>query len=104
MLSVLTERASFISKLLLNEMPENVDTAFAQAQLQLLPTSYKEFSVSCSCPDYAVPCKHIAGVFYRLAQLFDEDPFLLFEMRGLSAQQLQQELLKSPFRPGTRVG
>ncbi len=95
-LSVLTERASFISKLLLNEMPENVETAFAQAQLQLLPTNYKEFSVSCSCPDYAVPCKHIAGVFYRLAQLLDEDPFLLFEMRGLSAQQLQQELLKSP--------
>jgi len=92
----LSQQASFISRLLLNEIPENIENVFGEVGLHLLPNSYKDFIVECSCPDYAVPCKHIAGVCFRLANLFDQDPFLLFEMRGLPPQQLQQELLKSP--------
>jgi ERCC4-related helicase len=64
--------------------------------LQLLPSSYKDFKVSCDCPDYAVPCKHIAGVCFRLAELFDQDPFLLFAMRGLTQEKLLQELANTP--------
>ncbi|MGH8898718.1 MAG: SWIM zinc finger family protein, partial [Egibacteraceae bacterium] len=37
---------------------------------------------SCSCPDYANPCKHVAAVHYVLAQTFDADPFLLPTLRG----------------------
>lgn len=92
----LSHKASFISRLLLNDMPESIETAFKAANAHLLPLNYKDFIVNCDCPDYAVPCKHIAGVCYRLAQAFDQDPFLLFEMRGLSPQKLQEELLKSP--------
>ncbi len=92
----LSQKASFISRLLLNEIPENIETAFSDAGLHFLPNSDEDFIVECSCPDYAVPCKHIAGVCFRLASLFDQDPFLLFEMRGLSPPKLQQELLKSP--------
>jgi len=92
----LSQKASFISRLLLNEIPENIENAFGEVGLHFLPNSNKDFIVECSCPDYAVPCKHIAGVCFRLANLFDQDPFLLFEMRGLPPQQLQQELLKSP--------
>ena len=92
----LSQKASFISRLLLNDMPESIETAFKAANAHLLPQSYKDFIVTCDCPDYAVPCKHIAGVCYRLAQIFDHDPFLLFEMRGLSPEKLQEELRKSP--------
>lgn len=92
----LSERASFISRLLVNEIPETIETVFAENKVHLLPTSYKDFKVSCSCPDYAVPCKHIAGVCYRLAGLLDQDPFLLFEMRGLASEKLLQELANSP--------
>jgi uncharacterized Zn finger protein len=92
----LTRRASFIAKLLLNEIPENIETVFAETGGHLLPNNYKDFKVACDCPDYAVPCKHIAGVCYRLAEAFDQDPFLLFEMRGLAPEKLLQELAKSP--------
>ena len=92
----LTQRASFIARLLLNEIPENIETVFAEAGVHLLPTNYKDFKVSCDCPDYAVPCKHIAGVCYRLAGQLDQDPFLLFEMRGLAPEKLLQELALSP--------
>lgn len=92
----LTQRASVIARLLLNEIPENIESVFADAGTHLLPQSYKDFKVSCDCPDYEVPCKHIAGVCYRLAGQFDQDPFLLFEMRGLASDKLLQQLAESP--------
>ena len=92
----LTQRASFIAKLLVDEIPENIEEVFAEFKTHLLPNSYKDFKVACDCPDYAVPCKHIAGVCYRLANILDNQPLLLFEMRGLAPEKLQQELIKSP--------
>ena len=92
----LTQRASFIARLLLNEIPENIENVFADLGVHLLPNSYKDFKVACDCPDYEVPCKHIAGVCYRLAGQLDQDPFLLFEMRGLPPEKLLQELANSP--------
>lgn len=92
----LSQRASFIARLLLNEIPENIETVFADVGVHLLPNDYKDFNVSCDCPDYEVPCKHIAGACYRLAGQLDQDPFLLFEMRGLAPEKLLQELALSP--------
>ena len=92
----LSQKASFISRLLLNEIPENIETVFESVGTHLLPNDYQDFKVSCDCPDYAVPCKHIAGVCYRLAGLMDNDPFLLFEMRGLAPEKLLQQLADSP--------
>jgi uncharacterized Zn finger protein len=92
----LTQRASFIARLLLNEIPENIENVFADLGVHLLPNDYRDFKVACDCPDYEVPCKHIAGVCYRLAGQLDQDPFLLFEMRGLAPEKLLQELASSP--------
>jgi uncharacterized Zn finger protein len=92
----LSQRASFIARLLLNEIPENIETVFVEAGVYLLPKDYRDFKVACDCPDYQVPCKHIAGVCYRLAGQLDQDPFLLFEMRGLAPEKLLRELANSP--------
>ncbi|MEI6706333.1 MAG: SWIM zinc finger family protein [Methylococcales bacterium] len=92
----LSQKASFISRLLLNEIPENIETVFESVGTHLLPNDYKDFKVSCDCPDYAVPCKHIAGICYRLAEIMDNDPFLLFEMRGLAPEKLLQQLANTP--------
>ena len=93
----LGSNAALVSKLLMNEMPDNIDDAFASLRLQLLPRSRKDFALTdCSCPDYANPCKHIAGVYYRLAGQLDRDPFLLFELRGLSREKLHQALSTTP--------
>ncbi|MBW4444184.1 MAG: SWIM zinc finger family protein [Plectolyngbya sp. WJT66-NPBG17] len=95
-IAYIASKASFISKLLLNEMPDNIEDAFAQLNLNLLPKSKKDFHTECSCPDYSNPCKHIAGVYYRIAAELDQDPFLLFELRGISRTTLQAELAKTP--------
>jgi len=86
------DNAASICKLMMNEMPDDIEQLFKAEKLNLLPVSYQDFEVSCDCPDYYVPCKHIAGVCYRLAEQLDHDPFLLFELRGLSREKLHQEL------------
>ncbi len=92
----ISSKASFVSKLLMNEMPDTIENAFSDLSLHLLPHSRKDFETHCSCPDWANPCKHIAGVYYLVAAEFDNDPFLMFELRGLSKEDLQKELKKSP--------
>jgi uncharacterized Zn finger protein len=92
----LSAKASIVSRLLLNEVPENIEETFTQMGLHLLPHSSKDFKTSCSCPDYANPCKHIAGVYYLVASQLDNNPFLLFELRGLSKTELQEKLAASP--------
>ncbi len=92
----ISSKASYVSKLLMNEMPDDIEDAFADLSLNLLPRSRKDFKTDCSCPDWGNPCKHIAGVYYLVAKEFDRDPFLIFKLRGLSKEELQQELAKSP--------
>ena len=52
----------------------------------------KKFNAECSCPDYANPCKHIAAVFYTLADEIDYEPMLLFKLRGMSKESLFKEI------------
>jgi uncharacterized Zn finger protein len=92
----LSSKASIISRLLLNEVPENIEDTFSHLGLHLLPHSSKDFKTKCSCPDYANPCKHIAGVYYLVASQLDNNPWLLFELRGLSKAELQAKLADSP--------
>jgi uncharacterized Zn finger protein len=95
-IALIASKASLISRLLLNEMPDNIEETFATLKLNLLPRRKADFDTRCSCPDWENPCKHIAGVYYLVAAELDRDPFLLFELRGLSRDALKQELAKSP--------
>jgi uncharacterized Zn finger protein len=92
----IASKASLISRLMLNEIPDNIEDAFAKLDLHLLPYRKDDFQTHCSCPDWSNPCKHIAGVYYLIAAQLDEDPFLLFELRGLTRDALQAELARSP--------
>jgi uncharacterized Zn finger protein len=92
----IASRADLVTRLLMNEMPDTIEDVFSGLGLHLLPHSRHDFATSCSCPDYANPCKHIAGVYYLLASDLDHDPFLMFELRGLSRDELRAELARSP--------
>ncbi|PSB26797.1 SWIM zinc finger family protein [Stenomitos frigidus] len=95
-IALIASRASLISRLLLNEIPDNIEDSFKTLGLNFLPGGKKDFSTTCSCPDWGNPCKHVAGVYYLVAAALDRDPFLLFELRGLSREDLHKELAKSP--------
>jgi uncharacterized Zn finger protein len=86
--SAMAEHALFAARLLAGEMPENIEDAFDRCDTQLFPGSEQNIDMSCTCPDWANPCKHIAAVFYALGTEFDRDPFLLFLLRGMSKERL----------------
>jgi uncharacterized Zn finger protein len=92
----LSTRAGWLSRLLLGEVPEDIEAAFGHRGHSLLPRSARELKTRCSCPDWANPCKHVAGTYYHTARMIDQDPFLLFQLRGLTQDALQKELAKSP--------
>lgn len=92
----IASRADLVTKLLMNEMPDTIEDAFSGLGLHLLPHSERDFVTDCSCPDWSNPCKHIAGVYYLLASDLDRDPFVMFELRGLSRDDLHTELIRTP--------
>ena len=88
----LSGRALFSAKLLSGEMPEDIDGAFSAAGVSLFPERRGELRTNCTCPDSAVVCKHTAAVHYILGERFDEEPFLLFRLRGRTEEQLTRAL------------
>ena len=85
-------RALTLAKLLAGEMPHDIEEVLAACKLTLLPGSYEELRATCTCPDAANPCKHLAAVYYILAERFDEDPFTLFTWRGMTREELLAQL------------
>jgi uncharacterized Zn finger protein len=88
----MAEQALFAAKLLAGEMPNNIEEAFSTVKLSLFPTRLNDLKTDCSCPDWANPCKHIAAVYYILAERFDEDPFLIFKLRGRTKEEIIETL------------
>jgi len=90
--SALAARALYGAKLLAGEMPLQIEEVFASCGLSLFPERAQDLAMSCSCPDWAVPCKHIAATFYLLAEAFDADPFLILAWRGRARDDLLARL------------
>jgi uncharacterized Zn finger protein len=84
----MVSQAVFAARLLSGEMPRNIEEAFAEVEVPLFPASERELGTDCSCPDWANPCKHIAAVYYLLAERFDDDPFLIFKLRGRTREEI----------------
>lgn len=80
--------AWYAAQLLAGEMPTDIEDLFASIGLSLFPDSARDLSMDCSCPDWSVPCKHIAAAFYLLAEEFDQDPFRILAWRGRGREPL----------------
>jgi uncharacterized Zn finger protein len=91
-LDALAADASFAAVLLAGEMPRDIEEVFDRVGLSLFPAGPRDLVMDCSCPDSAVPCKHLAAVFYVLAERFDADPFQILALRGRGREELLDEL------------
>lgn len=78
---VVTENPLFLSKLLNRELPPELNEACVAENIHIFPRRWDDLKGSCSCPDWAVPCKHIAAVLYLVANEIDKNPFGLFAAR-----------------------
>ncbi len=79
----LLEQPALISKLLNRELDPEVFQVAKRIGLNLFPQRWSDLDMNCSCPDWAVPCKHLAAVIYMMSREIDNDPFLIFSMHGV---------------------
>jgi len=91
-IDVLAEQAIFTAQLLAGEMPQDIEKAFKEAGASLFPEKHGSLETNCSCPDWANPCKHVAAAHYILGERFDEDPFLIFRLRGRTQDEVMSAL------------
>ncbi|MGP7997217.1 MAG: SWIM zinc finger family protein [Streptosporangiaceae bacterium] len=89
-------QALFRAKLLAGEMPHEIEQVFADCGTPLFPRSARDLDLFCSCPDWGVPCKHLAAVCYVLAERFDDDPFGMLAWRGKDRADLLAALRRPP--------
>jgi len=79
-------------ELLEGSLPEDIIAIFDENEYSLFPDASQGFNATCSCPDPAVPCKHIAAVILYIARVLDYNPLLLLELRGKSKNEILNDL------------
>lgn len=76
-----------IQELLSGRFPKDLDDIFMAREKGLFP-SPKEIAFSCSCPDWAYMCKHVAATLYGIGARLDDDPSLFFILRKVEMKDL----------------
>ena len=89
--------AVILSRLLNRELDTEISAIAARQGIGLFPRKWSDFSMDCSCPDWAVPCKHLAAVVYLVSREIDKNLFLVFDLHGL-------DLLESLKSSGMEIG
>ena len=74
---------SIVASLTNRELDPKLYDLALKHDILLFPRQWHDLGMHCSCPDFAVPCKHIAAVIYKLSELIDANPFLIFELVGI---------------------
>jgi hypothetical protein len=78
----LASQARYAAALLAGSMPADVEDAFAQLGLSLLPTRADDLAMDCTCADWQRPCAHLVAACHRLGESIDLDAFALLALRG----------------------
>lgn len=104
-----TKKIENLEQLVNGTFPEELKELFI-SQNGLFPNP-REISFSCSCPDWAVLCKHVAAVLYGIGSRFDQDPLLFFELRGIDVNRFIdttienriESMLENVDKPSNRI-
>jgi uncharacterized Zn finger protein len=74
-------------ELLQGRLSKGVMERLCRQRTGLFP-SPGEIALSCSCPDWASMCKHVAAVLYGIGARLDDQPDLLFRLRRVDEKDL----------------
>lgn len=103
-------KISNMAELAEGKFPKEFEELFLRQGEGLFPTP-KEIELSCSCPDWAYMCKHVAAALYGIGARFDSDPLLFFKLRGIQFEELLKKsvedkidnMLKNADKKSSRV-
>ncbi len=83
-IKALANKPTVISKLLNRELDPEVLNIADKMSMKVFPKQWSDFKMQCSCPDWAVPCKHLAAVVYKVSAEIDNNPFLVFDLHQVN--------------------
>lgn len=98
--AALKAQPMLVARLLVDDLPTEVEAIFAEAGVPLFPTGgftekdgrkIYDVATDCSCPDYANPCKHLAAVYCLLGEEIARRPSTLLALRGVELDDLCDE-------------
>ncbi|MBN1803226.1 MAG: SWIM zinc finger family protein [Candidatus Lokiarchaeota archaeon] len=84
----ISDKAENLVNLIEGRLSKNIIEIIESTGQSLFPNTDHGLNASCSCPDNAVPCKHIAAVILYIARVLDYNPLLLFELAGKTKNDL----------------
>lgn len=95
----MVDQAVHAAKLLAGEMPPNIEDLFAPLNLKLFPVEPADFTITSTAPEYEAEAaggrawsKHAVCVAALLAEHLGDDPFLIFNLRGMASEDLLERL------------
>lgn len=91
-LDVLVANAIFAIKLLAGEMPEEIVGILEEKNIDLFPRYRKGLKIICSCNSQDELCKHAEALFYAFRSKLEEEPLLLFKLKGMDKDELNKAL------------
>ena len=102
-------RVETLDKLVGGDFPKELKDVFLENG-GLFPEP-REISFSCSCPDWAVMCKHVAATLYGVGARLDEEPLLFFSLRGIDTTRFVdvvisnriEAMLQNADKPSKRI-
>lgn len=80
-------RIDSLEQLIEGKFPKELEILFTDKKFGMFP-SPEEILFSCSCPDWAYMCKHVAAVLYGIGARLHRNSMLFFELRDLDGQEL----------------
>lgn len=98
--------AQLVAAVLTGDLPPEIERLLAEHHQRLFPTTLVDGEDDCTCYDWSRPCKHIAAVYYVLADVLEADPHAIFTLRGMPREQvfdrleaIREQLLAERFGP-----
>ncbi len=92
-IDILSSKLINLIKLLGGSLPEDIIDIFKKNNYPLFLDAERDgLNATCSCPDQAIPCKHIAAVILYVARVLDYNPFIILEIRGKTKNDILKAL------------
>jgi uncharacterized Zn finger protein len=106
LINAMGNEAIHAAKLLLGEMPSNIEDLMAPLGLRLFPTEAAELRIVCTCRETEQRpwCKHACCVGYLISERLSSDPFVMFTLRGLPKEDLLERLRQRRTLLGVGLG
>ncbi len=74
----------YISKLESKILPADLLDEMEEEMISLFPKSFRDILMKCDCKKIAQPCKHVAAIFFVIANEIDKNPFIIFSLHGFN--------------------